>query len=150
MKNDPISITSQRRGHATSHSSLFGVLVIAVSVVVMIMVCLLSTKFILAAFAKKRPMQPMQALGILVAPDNRPLTHLPAPALELDDGHADFIALRARQNEKLNTYGWVDRTNGIIRVPIEQAMNLIGSRGLLVVADSNHLKSQLAPEKAVP
>lgn len=77
-------------------------------------------------------MQPMQRLGIINAPDEKPLTHLPAPSLELDDGHADYLALRQQQSEKLNSYGWVDRSNGIVRIPIDHAMDLIASRGLPV------------------
>jgi hypothetical protein len=75
-------------------------------------------------------MQSMQPLGIVLAPDNKPLTRLPAPHLELDDSHADRIALYQRQSEKLNTYGWIDRTNGIVRIPIDQAMAYIASHAL--------------------
>jgi len=72
----------------------------------------------------------MRPLGIVIAPDEKPLTRLPAPSLELDDGHADYLALRQQQSEKLNSYGWVDRSNGIVRIPIDRAMDLIASRGL--------------------
>jgi hypothetical protein len=36
----------------------------------------------------------------------------PVPELE---------ALRASSHERLSTYGWVDRANGVVHVPIEEA-----------------------------
>ena len=134
MKNNPATSGPPCRDHGVIPSSLRSVFIIAVSVLVMLAVCLLSAKILIRHFSKTRPMQPMQSLGIVSAPDDRPLTHLPAPNLELDDGHADYLALRQRQSDKLNSYGWVDRSNGIVRIPIERAMALIASRGLPVVA----------------
>ncbi len=37
---------------------------------------------------------------------------------------------RAREDELLSRYGWVDRENGVVRVPIERAMELLLERGL--------------------
>lgn len=36
--------------------------------------------------------------------------------------------LRAEQVQRLNSYGWVDRNNEIIHIPIEQAMEALVSR----------------------
>jgi len=117
--------------------SLLAVLIIAVSVMVMLLVCLGASRMLLNSFAKNRPMQLMQPLGILTAPDNKPLTRLPAPHLELDDSHADRMALYQRQSDKLNSYGWVDRSNGIVRIPIDRAMAQLAARGLPVSTDSD-------------
>jgi hypothetical protein len=75
-------------------------------------------------------MQSMLPLGIINAPNLKPLTRFPQPNLQIDDDHAERIELLSAQNEKLNSYGWVDRSNGIVRIPIERAMNLILQRGL--------------------
>jgi hypothetical protein len=37
----------------------------------------------------------------------------------------DLVALRAREETELNSYGWIDRTNGIVRIPINRAMDLL-------------------------
>jgi hypothetical protein len=34
-------------------------------------------------------------------------------------------ALRVREEEQLNSYGWVDEERGVVRIPIEQAMGLL-------------------------
>ncbi len=149
MKNDLTSSESVRRGHETGPSSLRAIFIIAASVIAMMAVCLGSTMILMHHYSKTRPMQAMQPLGIITAPDNGPLTHLPAPSLELDDSHADFMALRQRQSEKLNSYGWVNRTNRIVRIPIERAMDLIALRGLPVTTNSAGLAetAELKPKQ---
>jgi hypothetical protein len=42
----------------------------------------------------------------------------------------DLAALRTREDEILRTYGWVDRNGGVVRIPIERAMELTLQRGL--------------------
>lgn len=39
-------------------------------------------------------------------------------------------ALRAEEDETLSTYGWTDRANGVVRIPIDRAMDLVVERGL--------------------
>jgi hypothetical protein len=38
--------------------------------------------------------------------------------------------LRAAEEAQLNSYGWVDQKNGIVRVPIEQAIDAVAKSGL--------------------
>ena len=33
--------------------------------------------------------------------------------------------LRVREEEQLNSYGWVDEERGLVRIPVEQAMDLL-------------------------
>jgi hypothetical protein len=44
----------------------------------------------------------------------------------------DIRRLREREDQTLDSYGWIDRQNGVIRIPIEQAKRLILQRGLNV------------------
>ncbi len=50
---------------------------------------------------------------------------------------ADLKHFRAREEESLNTYGWIDRTSGVVRVPIERAMELVLQEGLPTRTGSN-------------
>ena len=75
-------------------------------------------------------MQPMTPLGIINAANYRPLERFPAPYLNVDDDHGQRVALYASQNQKLNSYGWQDRRNEIVHIPIDRAMDLILQRGL--------------------
>src|SRR5438132_4494267 len=40
--------------------------------------------------------------------------------------------LRATEDALLNTYGWIDRENGVVHIPIQRAMDLVLQRGLPV------------------
>jgi hypothetical protein len=44
----------------------------------------------------------------------------------------DIQKLRAHEDAVLDTYGWVNRETGVIRIPIDRAMDLIVQRGLPV------------------
>jgi hypothetical protein len=39
----------------------------------------------------------------------------------------DLKALRAAEDAQLNGYGWVDRRAGVVRIPIERALELVVS-----------------------
>lgn len=54
---------------------------------------------------------------------------LPDPAAPLD-------VLRATEQANLNSYGWVDRDAGVVRIPIERAMEIIAGQGLPVAEGS--------------
>lgn len=53
----------------------------------------------------------------------------PAPRLQANDT-VELTTYRLFEDTKLNSYGWVDRDSGILRIPIERAMDLIAQRGL--------------------
>ncbi len=46
----------------------------------------------------------------------------PAPA-------ADIAAFKAEKQSLLNGYGWIDRGKGIVRIPIERAIELTANQG---------------------
>ena len=43
---------------------------------------------------------------------------------------AELVQFRQKEEERLHSYGWVDRQAGVIHLPIERAMELILQRGL--------------------
>ncbi len=60
----------------------------------------------------------------------------PLPRLQVSPP-ADLQAFQAREAEQLTNYGWVDRTAGIVRVPVERAMELVLAKGLPVRTQTN-------------
>jgi hypothetical protein len=52
----------------------------------------------------------------------------PQPSLEVDSG-ALLGELRAAEDALLDGYGWIDREQGRVRIPIERAMQIIAERG---------------------
>ena len=63
------------------------------------------------------------------------------PKLQVDPA-TDINQLREEENKILNTYGWVDKNKGTVRIPIEQAIELVADRGL---HPTNSAKQSLAP-----
>jgi len=74
-------------------------------------------------------------------PPPAPLVHMemgrvpPEPRLQTLP-FADIERLRAEEAEALHGYGWVDEKAGVVRIPIESAMDLLAKRGLPVGAPS--------------
>jgi hypothetical protein len=65
--------------------------------------------------------------------------------------HRDLVSFQQEQQSELNTYGWIDREHGVVRIPIERAMELLAERGLPVRGEpSKNEKSplQLQQERA--
>ena len=57
--------------------------------------------------------------------DRRP----PLPRLQAHPAD-DLAKVRAEEKATLESYGWVDRDAGVVRIPISEAMKLIAARGL--------------------
>lgn len=64
-------------------------------------------------------------------PPATPVARFPQPQLQADAA-ADLVKVQATEQEKLDTYGWVDRNAGVVRMPIDQAMRLVAQRGVPV------------------
>jgi uncharacterized iron-regulated membrane protein len=74
-------------------------------------------------FAKTQPLGPPAAPFV----NQRVLP--PNPRLQVTP-HADLEQYCAGQQAKVNTYSWVDRRLGVVRVPVDRAMDLALERGL--------------------
>jgi hypothetical protein len=53
----------------------------------------------------------------------------PEPRLQID-AHNELRQMRAAEDAVLNSYGWVDRDSGRVRLPIERAMEILAKKGL--------------------
>ena len=59
----------------------------------------------------------------------------PEPRLQGALGHGssgldDMLEMRAREDQILRSYGWVDQQSGVVHIPIEEAKKLILERGM--------------------
>lgn len=59
----------------------------------------------------------------------KPAEPPPAPRLQVHDT-AQIKALRASTDARLASYGWVDRQNGVVHLPLDRALALTAERGL--------------------
>jgi hypothetical protein len=49
----------------------------------------------------------------------------------------DLKLFREREEAELKTYGWINRTAGVVRIPIDRAMELLLARGLPTRSGTN-------------
>jgi hypothetical protein len=52
----------------------------------------------------------------------------PEPVLQKSP-QADLKRLESEQRMALSAYAWVDRSQGLVRIPVEEAMGIIAARG---------------------
>ena len=53
----------------------------------------------------------------------------PQPRLERNE-RVEINDFRLQEEQTLNSYGWVDQKAGVVRIPVERAMELVAQRGL--------------------
>jgi hypothetical protein len=53
----------------------------------------------------------------------------PEPRLEVTP-ILDLQAMRAAEDQVLGSYGWIDQAHGVVRIPIDRAIDLLAQRGL--------------------
>jgi hypothetical protein len=53
----------------------------------------------------------------------------PEPRL-LEREHDDLTSVRREEDQVLHGYDWVDKAHGVVRIPIDRAMELIAKEGL--------------------
>ena len=59
----------------------------------------------------------------------------PEPRLE-DSETTEINDFRYQQDETLASYGWVDQSGGVVRIPIARAMQLVTQRGLPTISQA--------------
>ena len=86
---------------------------------------------LVASFAAFRYFVVHQSLGPPASPFENVRTLPPAPRLQVEP-RQDLKHYLTGEDETLNSYGWVDRKAGIVRIPITRAMELLLQQGLPV------------------
>jgi hypothetical protein len=76
-------------------------LIVVGSAIFLLLLSLGCGGILIHSFSQERPMNQMGPLGIIAAPDLKPLQRFPAPDLELDDGHNDSTSLHQQQSDQL-------------------------------------------------
>lgn len=76
----------------------------------------------------------------------QPRNLAPQPQLQTEST-TDLDKYRAAEEAKLNSYAWIDKQAGIIRIPIERAMDLIAQRGLPTRGVGTQDSSGITPQQ---
>ncbi|MBZ5618776.1 MAG: hypothetical protein LAQ69_08650 [Acidobacteriia bacterium] len=89
--------------------------------IALVVVCLVSLGLLFGLFRYFLSMEGGKAETAIKVP--------PAPQLETNPP-LDLKAMRAAEDQILTSYGWVDQQKGVVRVPIDRAIDLLAQRGL--------------------
>ena len=54
---------------------------------------------------------------------------MPEPRLQVDAPN-ELRQMRAAEDAALDSYGWVDKDAGIVRIPVDRAMEILAKKGL--------------------
>ena len=71
----------------------------------------------------------VQSLGKPASPFENARVLPPAPRLQVEP-RADLHAYCVQEDKLLNGYGWADEHNGVVRIPVDRAMELTLQQGL--------------------
>jgi hypothetical protein len=112
--------------HETSDVNIRAVLGFGAGLIVVAVLIHLLVWALFGYFNAREARQPQPAYPLAIEQEKR---LPPEPRLQTNP-REDLRELRAAEDELLATYGWVDRNAGIVRIPIEDAMQLTIQRGL--------------------
>jgi hypothetical protein len=116
-------------GHETKDASVRSLIIFAVSMAGTIFLVCVGMVGVFRYFGHH------QTLGPPASPfeQGRPLPGPGLPRLQVAP-RQDLEQVLQQQNEILNSYAWVDQKSGIVRIPVERAMDLLIQRGFPVRA----------------
>ena len=101
---------------------------LAASVVVAVLLLRGLLNYFAARKAEEAPPRSPLATGVRLPPEPR----LQGAPGSVGSPTADIRRFREQEDQMLDSYGWIDQQNGVIRIPIEQAKKMIEQRGLQV------------------
>jgi len=121
MPEEPrIQKKSTTAGHETTDVNARGVAWSAVALVIIIAAIFFALRCLYSVFTDQHP-------STAIASQNGAPS--PEPRLQVDEVR-DLGRLHEHEDSILNSYGWVDQKAGIVRIPIERAMDIVAQRGL--------------------
>jgi hypothetical protein len=122
MNTDPKPVETNA-GYEKRDVNTRGILYFVIALFLLLVASLVSMRSLFGYFSATQP------LGPAASPFTSSRALPPEPRLQVRPVE-DLNQVRQGQEELLNSYGWVDRANGTVRIPINRAMELVVERGL--------------------
>jgi hypothetical protein len=113
-------------GHEMTDVNIGGVYVFALGLMVTLVIVYMLVWMLFAVFAGRAAVRTVRQYPLAAGQEERVP---PAPRLQVNP-REDLRELRAREDILLGSYGWVDKNQGVVRIPIDEATKLILQRGL--------------------
>jgi len=110
-------------GYERRDASVRGLLIFAASLALVLIVVFITMKWTFDFLSAKEP------LGPPPTPFENVRALPPQPRLQVEP-HQDLQGYCRSELNNLNTYGWIDPQNGIVRIPVDVAMEKVLQQGL--------------------
>ena len=147
---DPGFMETVDTGHETSDVNVKGLFIFAFALIVSVLVILVGVVAVFGGFrflngklnAREPAQEPAAASLVHVAPDYQ------GPLLQVKP-EQDLSGMRVDNATDLRSYAWIDRSAGVVRLPVDRAMDLLAGRGLPPISPGKTLEG-LQRERAQP
>ena len=73
----------------------------------------------------------------------------PKPVLEYNE-RIQFTPEVAKEDQILGSYDWVDQNSGVVRIPIDKAIDIVAERGLPVLPPAEAAKASASAKTSMP
>lgn len=110
-------------GYERRDANVRTLIIFAASLAVLLVVVFITMRWTFNFLSEKEP------LGPPPTPFENVRALPPQPRLQ-DQPHQDLKDYCQQELSNLNTYGWVDPQNGIVRIPVDKAMERVLQQGL--------------------
>ena len=120
---DPKLKSSVEAGYEKRDVNVRGILQFGFWMAVVIIITLIGMKLTFNYFNRTMPLGPPAASFV----NNRELP--PSPRLQVQP-HEELKDYCAVQQRNVDGYGWVDQQSGVVRIPVDKAMDLVLAKGL--------------------
>jgi hypothetical protein len=129
--DDPAMQKAVERGHELTDVSVKGLFIFAGSLLIFLAAVILAMILVFKGFrsvdrgldARQTRTEPGARTLVQESPDYQ------GPLLQVTPKE-DLAWMKAHQAMNLSSYGWVNRQAGVVRLPIDRAIDLIAERGL--------------------
>jgi hypothetical protein len=112
--------------HEESDVNIRAILVFGAGLIVVAVLIHLVTYVLFRYFDAREAQRVTPQYPLAIAQEQR----VPSEPRLQTDPRQDLADLREKEDETLNSYGWVDRNAGVVRIPIDEAIRLTLARGL--------------------
>ena len=128
--------------HETTDVSLSGITRLAILSFIVIFAILGVVYMFWGAFARySADTRPMGVMSGRKAGEDR----LPPGPLVITDEPGALRQLRTKERDVLHHYGWVDKNSGVVRIPIDRAIELLASQPQRLSLDGSAPAAPAAP-----
>ena len=113
-------------GHEESDISFAAGVTFGVLLICLCVFCYIAVSVLMHIFGGQQAAQTQQAITYPLAQE-QPVAV--GPGVQ-SNPPGDLAALHAEEDAVLDNYAWVDRAHGVVRIPIDRAMQLVVQQGL--------------------